>query len=454
MVLPALKPALQYSEGRSKPWSGAKLINYFSERADGDKVKDFAVMLVPGLERFVQISATDKLRGIHQMGSTLYAVVGENLYAIARTGSYSIIGTIPGADRVRMQDNGSQLAICAAPYGFVLSDGVIVSPTDLPQVSDVAYIDSYFVWTICDSDQAIYSALGDGTSYDLLDIFSAEGSPDGLKGLINDHRELLMCGDVTIEVFYNAGGADDAFQRQGNAFIERGVFSRDTVVKIDNGVHFFGNDRIVYRLDGYSPIRISTHAIEYHLARVSDAWAFTYTQEGHKFYVLCTDQGTWAYDMATGAWHERRSYQMTNYRAGFAVIAWGEPLLGANDNGTLWRPNLELYTEDGEPIVSSVDLPTIERDRQLLTMYAFELYCETGVGLVSGQGSDPKVVMIYSDDGGRTWSNEMQRSLGTIGTYRHRALWRSLGQFRQRQIRLMISDPVRRLTMSYNADVR
>lgn len=454
MVLPALKPALQYSEGRSRPWSGAKLVNYFSERADGDKVKDFAVMLVPGLERFAQLSATKKLRGLHQMDGMLYAVVGHDLHLIGPDGSSSVIGSIPGSGRVRMQDNGTQLAICAAPNGYVLSGGSIVSPADLPAVSDVAYIDSYFVWTIYDSDQAIYSALGDGTSYDLLDIFSAEGSPDGLVGLINDHRELLMCGEETIEVFYNAGGADDAFQRQGNAFIERGVFSRDTIVKIDNGVHFFGNDRIVYRLDGYSPIRISTHAIEYHLARATEAWAFTYTQEGHKFYVLCTDQGTWAYDMATGAWHERRSYQMVNYRAGFAVIAWGEPMLGANDNGTLWRPNLDLYTEDGEPIISSVDLPTVERERQLLNFYCFELYCETGVGLATGQGSDPQVMMTYSDDGGRTWSNEMRRSLGAIGKYQHRAIWRSLGQFRQRQIRLTISDPVRRLTMSYNADIR
>jgi len=454
MVLPSLKPALQYSEGRSRPWSGAKLVNYFSERADGDKVKDFAVMLVPGLDVFAQISATEKLRGLHQMGNTLYAVVGLVLYAVSQGGTYSAVGLIGGTGRVRMQDNGTQLAICAAPYGYVLSGGIIIQPADLPQVSDVAYIDSYFVWTVYNSDQAIYSGLGDGTSYDLLDIFSAEGSPDGLVGLINDHRELLMCGTATIEIFYNAGGGDDAFVRQGNAFIERGVFARDTVVKIDNGVHFFGNDRIVYRLDGYNPVRISTHAIEYHLARVTEAWAFTYTQEGHKFYVLCTDVGTFAFDMATGAWHERRSYRMTNYRAGFAAIAWGEPLLGANDNGTLWRPNLEIYTEDGEPIISEVDLPTIERERQLLNMYAFELYCETGVGLVTGQGSEPKVMLTYSDDGGRTWSNELSRSLGTIGNYTHRAIWRGLGQFRQRQIKLTISDPVRRLNMGYNADTR
>jgi hypothetical protein len=115
-------------------------------------------------------------------------------------------------------------------------------------------------------------------------------------------------------------------------------------------VHFFGNDRIVYRLDGYTPMRISTHAIEYHLRNVTDAWAFVYTQEGHKFYCLCTDQGTWCYDMATGAWHERKSTGRDNYRVGFAEIAWGEPVLADNDNGRLYRPDLDTYDEDGDLI--------------------------------------------------------------------------------------------------------
>ena len=87
-------------------------------------------------------------------------------------------------------------------------------------------------------------------------------------------------------------------------------------------------------------------------------------------------------------------------------------------------------------------------------MYAFEVYCETGVGLNSGQGSDPQIMLQYSDDGGRTYSNELWRSLGVIGAYKTRAIWRRLGQFRSRQIVLTITDPVRRLVMAYYADLR
>lgn len=452
-MISQLKPALQFSEGRSKPWSGAKIVNCFSEKADGDKQQDFALMLIPGLSLFSDIS-TDPARGLHFMGSTLYAVIGTTLYSVTSAGVATSVGAIPGTDRVQMADNGAQLAICAGGLGYVLSAGVLAVPVDLPAVSSVTYIDGYFIWTIADSDQAIFSAINDGTSYDLLDVFSAEGSPDGLLGILNSHRELLMMGTDTIEIFYDSGDADNPFQRQGNAFVERGIFSRDSAVKIDNAVVFFGNDRIVYRMDGYTPIRISTHAIEYHLRNVTDAWGFEYTQEGHKFYLLCTDQGTWGYDIATGAWHERKSKDRANYRVGFSENAWERPVFADNETGKLYTPSFDAYDEDGDEITLEIELPSIGDGIERRSMYMFQVYCETGVGLNSGQGSDPQLMLTYSDDGGRNFSNELWRSLGAIGAYRTRVIWRSLGQFRQRQMRLTMTDPVRRFAIAYFADIR
>jgi len=447
MALSQLKPALQYSEGRSKPWSGAAVTNCFSEKADGDKAQDFALMLIPGLDLFAQIS-TDPIRGAHQMGDALYVVSGTWLYSVTNSGLVETIGVVTGAGPVTMQDNGSQLAIAAAPFGYVYSSGNIYSPADLPPVSDVAYIDSYFVWSIANSDQCIYSAPNNGLSYDALDVFTAEGAPDGLVGLVNNHRELQLYGTRTIEIWYNSGGADNAFERQGNAFIERGAFSRDSIAKIANSVHFFGDDRIVYRLDGYTPTRISTHAIEYKLRDVSQVSAFVYTQEGHKFYIISSEQGTFAFDIATGAWHERRSHGLANYRVGGAEVFGDLNILTDAYTGRLYTPNLDdNYTENGDPIEMEVQLPTLEANRSRVSMYYFEVYCETGVGLNAGQGANPQIMMQYSDNGGRTYSNEMWRSMGGIGEYKTRCIWRNLGQFRQRDIKMRVTGPVRRVDM-------
>jgi hypothetical protein len=450
-----LKPALQSSKGRSLPWGGAKLTNCFAEKSEGDKRDLFGVMLIPGMVSFTTL-ANAPVRGLHRMGDTLYAVGGARLYSISSTGVATDLGSVPGTGRVAMADNGTQLSIVSGNIGYVLSGGTISTPANLPAaVSDVAYMDGYMLWTVASNDTFVISSLNDALTYDVLDIATVEGSPDDLVGLIVDHREVQFYGKQSIEIWYNSGASDFPFERQGNAFIERGCFSRDSIVKIDNSVHFVGDDRVVYRLDGYRPVRISTHDIEYAYRNATDFWAFDYTMEGHKFYVLCTDVGTFAYDMATGAWANRESTGLANWRAGFGVHCYDEVIVGSNTTGDIYTLSLDTYSEDGETISMEIELPALEAgDGRRLTMYEFELICETGVGLSTGQGSDPQAMLTYSDDGGRTWSNEMWRSMGEIGEYTTRPTWGPLGDFYTRQMKLVITDPIRRMALGYLADMR
>jgi len=450
-----LKPALQFSQGRSLPWSGAVLVNAFSEKADGDKLTDFAIMAIPGLALFKDIASAG-VRGVHRMINTLYAVVGSALYSVPESGAAVSLGTVGGTNPVRMVDNGRQIAIHGGPTGqtaYVLDGTTLYTqPTNLPPVSDVGYLDGYFIWTLANSDQFMISALGDGLSYDPLDVATVEGAPDYLVGVMVDHREAQFHGTDTIEIWYNSGAADFPLQRQGNAFIERGSIDKNSIVKIDNSTMFVGDDRVVYRLDGYNPIRVSTHAIEYQIAHAAWFRAFTYTQEGHKFYVLNTDVGTFAYDAATGGWHERQSFGLNNYRVGCATTAYGQNILGDAYTGKLYVPSLDTYDENGSPIPVTVELPTVENSRERMTLYALELYCETGVGNVAV--ADPQVIMQYSRDGGRTYSNEMWRSMGRVGEYQTRAVWRTTVEFRQLAIRFTMPEKVRRFVMAYYADIR
>lgn len=407
-------------------------------------------MASPGLTEWANVDA-GPIRGSHYFNATLYVVSGGSLYSVDSGGLETSRGSIAGTDMVRMADNGAELAIAANGTGYVWSGGVLYTPVGFA-VSDVAYVDGYFLWTIKDTDQFLISALNDGLTYDPADIASAEGSPDGLKGVFVSHRDVLLFGEISTEVDYNSGNADFPFERQGNAFIERGCFDRDSIVGLDNTAFFVGNDRIVYRLDGYTPMRISTHAIEYELRDITYAQGFTYTQEGHKFYGLRTDNGTFLMDQATGLWHQRQSFNLTNWRVNGAVDAYGRTLLTSGEDGKIYVPSLDVFAEDGEPILFDIYLPTTESARNWLTCYAFEVLCETGVG--NGDVADPQIMLRYSDDGGNLWSNEMWRSLGAIGARRTRAIWRKLGRFRQRQFHIRISDACRKLVISYWMDAR
>lgn len=64
------------------------------------------------------------------------------------------------------------------------------------------------------------------------------------------------------------------------------------------------------------------------------------------------------------------------------------------------------------------------------------------------QGSDPQAMLRWSDDGGFTWSNEHWASLGKQGAYRNRAVWRQLGESRDRVYEVSVTDPVYRTLVS------
>jgi hypothetical protein len=62
------------------------------------------------------------------------------------------------------------------------------------------------------------------------------------------------------------------------------------------------------------------------------------------------------------------------------------------------------------------------------------------------QGSDPQVMLRWSDDAGHTWSNEHWKSMGKIGRYGFRTIWRRLGatmKIRDRVYEVSGTDPVR-----------
>ena len=192
--------------------------------------------------------------------------------------------------------------------------------------------------------------------------------------------------------------------------------------------------------------------IEYYLRNITYCRAWTYTQEGHKFYAFECDNGTFLFDHATGAWHQRKSFGSDFWRCNGAISAYGQTLFFDRDNGNIYTASLDTYTENGNAISYEITLPTIEAGRERVTMYAFEVTIETGQG--NATVTDPQIALTYSDDGGHTWSNEMWTSAGLLGEYRTRAIWRKLGQFRVRQMKLVMTDAFYRLVIGYWADTR
>jgi hypothetical protein len=324
--------------------------------------------------------------------------------------------------------------------------------------SSIDYIDGYFVWSQTDSAEFFISSLYNGTVIDALDFATAESDPSDLKRVIVSHRELWLLKASRIEVWANTGAFPFPFERIPGAVVERGCAAGRSAAVADSSVFWLGDDRIIYRSQGYQPLRISEHWLEDAIRTgvVSDAYAMTYAEGGHTFYVITfpTLNFTVAYDCATTKWHHRQSGTSLDkepWKVRCIAQAFGATLAGI-DTGRVCALDLNTYTDAGDAIRRAGRTPPIFGEGARVRMSTVELECELGVGLPTGQGSDPQVMLRYSDDGGTSWGNEHWTTIGATGQRHNRALWRRLGQFRSRTLEFASSDPVKQCWYGFRVE--
>jgi hypothetical protein len=452
---------------RSLPVSAQRVVNCYAEKEPPDAKTQVAVFGSPGLVQFASCG-TGPVRGFTFMNGVAYVVSGQRLYSLTSAGVVTDIGgSIGGTSFTPMANNGTQVCVVNGVNGYIWSAASgfqIISDPNFHAANTVTFFDNYFVFDWANSNKFFISSSLDGTVYNGADFASAEVSSDYVLSIINQQENLLIFGQKTIEGWYDAGAINFPFQRTGASTIERGCAALLSPIKEDNSVFFLGDDLIFYRINGISLMRVSTHAVEQAFqsyGTVADAYTFSYTFEGHKFVNLIfpTANASWVLDIATGLWHERESWDQNNnsfgrWRGNCCLTAFGKVLIGDAYSGKIGYLDANTFTEFGNTMRALMTSPPIHQDRKRIYISTFELDIESGVGLNSGQGSDPQIMMDYSTDGGRTFkSPQLWNSLGKIGAYLQRARWFRMGQARQWIIRVMISDPVKRVIISANADI-
>lgn len=463
--------AIQSYKHNSLPISAQQCVNMYAENEPKNSKTEIAVLDHPGMVQFA-VCGTGPIRGWRVLNGLLYVVSGPTLYSVTAAGVVTAVGgAVAGVGPVAMSDNGSagnQLIIINGQQGYTYSTTVgfqSITSLDFYPAKVVTFFDNYFVLNKVGTNQFFLSDLLDGQAYTATNIASADGQQGNIVSMVNQQNTLYIFGQTHMEAWYDAGNADFPFLRYDGATIERGCIGAFSVVKEDNSVFFLGDDRIYYRIDAGKPVRISTHAIELEwqtYAVVEDVYAFSYTYGGHKFVVITfpTAGHTWVYDIATNLWHQRVSWDMNNnslgiWRANCTINPYGQQLFGDAFTGRIGMLDPTISTEYGNTVQALLVGPPIHDDRCRIFFDTFELDMETGVGATTGQGENPKIVLDWSNDGGRTWSDLKEpTSMGRLGEYQTRVRWTRLGQARQRVYRIRISDPVRRRVISATATNR
>ncbi|GEB39590.1 hypothetical protein GLI01_36250 [Gluconacetobacter liquefaciens] len=389
--------AAQSYQAHSVALDAQRCVNFYAEYAPKDAKTPVPVWGCPGMVAFAQCG-DGPVWGMCVMGGALYVVSGQALYRVEADGAAVELGATWVTGPVSMDTNGTDLVWVDGETGwsYSVAGGVQrIADENFYPADSVVYFDTYFVFNRAGTQQFFLSPQEGVTPFDGTMFASKEATADPLLAIVNSHEQLYLFGAARTEVWYDAGNAAPSFpfQRFDGAFIQRGIAGPHAHCLEDNTVFFLGDDGMFYRLAGYQPQRISTHAVEgawQAYPTRADARCFSYTLEGHKFVTLLfpSAAATWVYDVATGLWHERESWtgdgadsSIGRWRANCALMVRGRVLVGDCLSGVVGVLNPLVYTELGATMRGLLAAPPVQGLRERVFMRRFELDVETGVGL-------------------------------------------------------------------------
>lgn len=281
------------------------------------------------------------------------------------------------------------------------------------------------------------------------------------------NREWWVIGERHSEVWDDTGVSPNfAFSRIPGVAPQIGCAAPQSIARLGDSLCWLAKsergENVVVRTNQYSFESISNHAVEHSITGfplVSDAVGFVYEDEGHLFYQLTfpTADFTWVYDLTSSIksgvpqWHQRASFDTTTGtyhrdRANCFVNFQDLRLVGDYQTGQIHQLSRKFYTDAGNVLKSVRRAPHIwsRTDRKRLFYASLQVEFSPGVGLSSGQGSNPQVMLRQSNDSGQTWGSERWTTVGAIGETKNRAIWRRLGQSRDTVFEVSFTDPVNR----------
>ncbi len=454
------------STSRSPTMDAEQCTNLYAATVESQtNVKQKVLFSTPGLAPLLEVGTTS-CRGMFSQDGRTWAAVGALVYELDLTANTAtLIGTIADdGDPVSWASNGrggEQLLLVGGGEVkvFDLLTNVLSAPIVLPLTNlpvQCAFLDGYFLLLEADTVRCWFSALEDGEMWDALDFFARSQVSDNLVAMTVLRDRVWVLGSESTELFFDSGDADVPFVPYPGAIIHTGIsgpwaWATDGqflywLATSDQGQGYF-----VQASDGQVQT-ISTDSIDFAISGAttfSDVEALSYFDEGHQFLVWtlpsCGTCGlTLAYDPGQQLFHQRAFFDQTlgiftRWQVrGIASTEHGL-ICGDYSSGDVYRLSLDTFTDNGNAIRRVRRAPYLSPNAEIAFVDQVELGAQVGVGLNSGQGSDPTVLLRLSRDAGMTWTPTVSTRLGAMGQYGTRAVWHRLGRVRLDRLVMEVS---------------
>lgn len=434
-----------------------QIINWFVSKIEsGTGTNDYEAQPAPGFDPLLTLPEAP-YRGAFTLNGATFAVGGTKLYEI--TSLFTAIERASGLSNLNNMlvsfasngDAGHQIELVSdsTVYCFNVLTNTLTTIAD-QTASDVVFQDGFFIILDPNTSTLSQSELENGLIFD--ESAQRNDTPDKWVRMLARPKEIVLFGSASTSIYYNADNPGFVFIPNPSVAIPFGTAAPSSPALVNGSPAFLAHDLSVRWLAGYTAQRISTHAVEYAIrsySTVLDAEGSTsYDDQGHQFYVLSfpTAGVTWVYDLTSGLWHERGSWNGLSFDAipvWGHTYAFGKHLVGSRTTGVMYEMSQAFATDtSGDGMRRVRRAPHLNNELKRSTYSRLQLNMEVGLGLSSGQGSDPLAMLRWSNDGGQTWSQPLNASAGRIGEYATRVIWRRLGSARDRVFEVSVSDPI------------
>ncbi len=417
---------------------------------------------MPGYQEVVEIAVSAVGRKLYTKFNTnlLYGVIGDRVYVFDAALTPTLLGTIGTiTGNVSIAYNNSQeIMFVDGAAGYIYDEGAtsftqIVTPGFPASPEYVVYIDGYFIVNKGGTNEFYVSALNDGTAWDVLRFASITEKPDRVIGLGTVHRQLFVFGDISTEIWYNAGGSDFPFRRQNNLILPYGCAAPASIATGENRLIWLSKNEngvgSVVMTDGTLPISVSTRNVDIQIQLyddVSDAVGYIYKIDGHIFYELSFTAAnhTWCYDITDNSWSEREYIGENRYKVQTHAFYGNKHYVLLYDESNLHELSSAYITHDSEVFRrerSGIRIKDPYNRRLIVNEIGISFL--QGVGELNTYYDDPKIFLSISEDGGVTFGNQMEGLLGATGERTTRTEWKNLGIFNDLVIKIEFFAPVR-----------
>lgn len=436
--LPLVLPAAS-AIGRDGQVAAARLINGYPEFGGEDAKSPFALYGAPGLTRWDTGAFAGIERGMIELSANeLIAVLGTQIVSFDNAGVGTALTNIVGTTRVFMALNRAtppQIGIVtSAGQYYVLTAGVLTlnADADLPAPSSIDYLKGRFLYGIS-TGRVYVSDTDNGTSINALAFGEINSNADGLVRVFVNAGFAYFFGTKSLEIWQ----PDPSLSGQPFPFspmqqdIEFGLIGPHTVAKFEKALIWVDQNLIVRYGRDAGAERVSNHAVERSIAKLTMAEralmiGSTHSFQGHETYTLKGANFTWCLDLPFAkkagferAWYERKSYGLDHWRVNSSILFAGKYIMGDASNGQLYAIDPENHTENGGNHVFEAWCPHSHRFPERLIVDGIEIDIVSGVGLGAGLASDtdPEIMIDFSDNGGKTFVGERRAVIGKQGEF-------------------------------------